>query len=105
MFSFSAVANLRLALGGVALCAAAAIVTVARGFPCHVGAPILDLTVLAVEIGAAVLLGAAFALEILRQNRSALEDRRADQMMTVALLGLTAAALAGFLVASRLPLC
>jgi hypothetical protein len=104
-FSPSARGTLRLALSGAALSAAAALITGVRGIPCHPVEPILDFTSLAVEIGAAILLGAAFVLETLRQSRSAIEERRADQMMTVALLGLVAVALAGFLVASRLTAC
>jgi hypothetical protein len=101
----SARATLTLALMGAALSAAVAVVSLARGIPCHPPSLALDATALAIQCGAAILLGASFALETLRQWHAALEDRRFDQMMTIALLGLAAAALAGFLVASRLPPC
>lgn len=101
----SAALTLRLALMSAALSAAVALVAVARGVPCHPASPALNLTSNAIFAACAFLLGAAFALETMRQSHSALEERRFDQMMTVALLGLAAAALAGFLVASRLPSC
>jgi len=101
----SARGTFRMALSGAAVPVAAAVIAAARGIPCHPPQPILDVITLALEMGGLILLGAAFAFETLRQRLTPLEERRADQMMTLALLGLSGIALAAFLIANRLTAC
>jgi hypothetical protein len=101
----SAAANLRFGIAAAAISTSAATLDAVRALLCLSPTYVFDGAVLLLQVAAAVSMGAGLGLEARRQRRAPDAAAPLDRMVTLALLGCTALALAAFLVSLRLGPC